>query len=241
MPLHPRADDGIRTRDPHLGKVMRYQLRYIRTPRARSSPVAMQNISPGSRAYTNPLLARRADAQNRRSGRPGDHAAPEVGIGRIGTPAAADVARCAAPPGPFGSGTQPLAAARGGGVVRPIAGEGGRQDERGGIAFTRAFLGRSGLRASLLPRSTRRISGLVAQWESVRLTRGRSLVRNQPGPPPITSHRRLPPHHGAHSLPPRPRIRSAMRAVSAVPPARRTRPAHSELQVRAKLRFACGQ
>jgi hypothetical protein len=26
--------------------------------------------------------------------------------------------------------------------------------------------------------------GLVAQWESVRLTRGRSLVRNQPGPPP---------------------------------------------------------
>ena len=28
--LHLRADDGIRTRDPHLGKVMRYQLRYIR-------------------------------------------------------------------------------------------------------------------------------------------------------------------------------------------------------------------
>ena len=27
----PRADDGIRTRDPHLGKVMRYQLRYVRT------------------------------------------------------------------------------------------------------------------------------------------------------------------------------------------------------------------
>ena len=26
----PRADDGIRTRDPHLGKMMRYQLRYIR-------------------------------------------------------------------------------------------------------------------------------------------------------------------------------------------------------------------
>ena len=25
-----RADDGIRTRDPHLGKVMRYQLRYVR-------------------------------------------------------------------------------------------------------------------------------------------------------------------------------------------------------------------
>ena len=26
----PRADDGTRTRDPHLGKVMRYQLRYVR-------------------------------------------------------------------------------------------------------------------------------------------------------------------------------------------------------------------
>ena len=25
-----RADDGIRTRDPHLGKVMLYQLSYIR-------------------------------------------------------------------------------------------------------------------------------------------------------------------------------------------------------------------
>ena len=37
-PLHRveyclRADDEIRTRDPHLGKVMRYQLRYIRTVR----------------------------------------------------------------------------------------------------------------------------------------------------------------------------------------------------------------
>jgi hypothetical protein len=27
-----RADDGIRTRDPNLGKVVRYQLRYVRTP-----------------------------------------------------------------------------------------------------------------------------------------------------------------------------------------------------------------
>src|SRR3982751_478653 len=27
-----RADDGTRTRDPHLGKVMRYQLRYVRVP-----------------------------------------------------------------------------------------------------------------------------------------------------------------------------------------------------------------
>src|SRR5215213_5579217 len=29
-PYFLRADDGIRTRDPHLGKVMRYQLRYVR-------------------------------------------------------------------------------------------------------------------------------------------------------------------------------------------------------------------
>ena len=29
-PRSLRADDGIRTRDPHLGKVMRYQLRHIR-------------------------------------------------------------------------------------------------------------------------------------------------------------------------------------------------------------------
>ena len=33
----PRADDGTRTRDPHLGKVMRYQLRYVRTSVAISS------------------------------------------------------------------------------------------------------------------------------------------------------------------------------------------------------------
>ena len=43
---NPRADDGIRTRDPHLGKVMRYQLRYIREPRTRSSPVAKHDDSP---------------------------------------------------------------------------------------------------------------------------------------------------------------------------------------------------
>ena len=54
--LHPRADDGIRTRDPHLGKVMRYQLRYIRAPRTRSSPGAKHDDSPRERARTNPLV-----------------------------------------------------------------------------------------------------------------------------------------------------------------------------------------
>ena len=56
MPPHLRADDGIRTRDPHLGKVMRYQLRYIRVPRARSSPVAKGNNSRPVRGDTNPLF-----------------------------------------------------------------------------------------------------------------------------------------------------------------------------------------
>src|SRR3978361_187335 len=48
-----RADDGIRTRDPHLGKVMRYQLRYIRAPRTTSSPVAKHDDSPPKCSRTN--------------------------------------------------------------------------------------------------------------------------------------------------------------------------------------------
>ena len=51
-----RADDGIRTRDPHLGKVMRYQLRHIRAPRTRSSPGAKHDNSPRRRAHTNLLV-----------------------------------------------------------------------------------------------------------------------------------------------------------------------------------------
>jgi hypothetical protein len=53
----PRADDGIRTRDPHLGKVMRYQLRYIRAPRTTSSPVAKDDDSPPKCSRTNPMIA----------------------------------------------------------------------------------------------------------------------------------------------------------------------------------------
>lgn len=34
------AKDEIRTRDPHLGKVMRYQLRYVRIPRWESQTLA---------------------------------------------------------------------------------------------------------------------------------------------------------------------------------------------------------
>ena len=54
--MHLRADDGIRTRDPHLGKVMRYQLRYVRAQRTRSSPGAKHDDSPRDPAHTNPLV-----------------------------------------------------------------------------------------------------------------------------------------------------------------------------------------
>ena len=35
-----RADDGIRTRDPHLGKVMLYQLSYVRA-------ASVRGLAPG--------------------------------------------------------------------------------------------------------------------------------------------------------------------------------------------------
>jgi hypothetical protein len=62
----PRADDGIRTRDPHLGKVMRYQLRYIRAPRTTSSPVAKDDDSPQKCSRTNPIDRRAQRPQNSR-------------------------------------------------------------------------------------------------------------------------------------------------------------------------------
>ena len=51
-----RADDGIRTRDPHLGKVMRYQLRHIRELWARSSSTAFNDNSARTRSGTNPRV-----------------------------------------------------------------------------------------------------------------------------------------------------------------------------------------
>jgi hypothetical protein len=57
-----RADDGIRTRDPHLGKVMRYQLRYVRVPahgpvHSRQGERAFRTVAdPGSRANSAPAL-----------------------------------------------------------------------------------------------------------------------------------------------------------------------------------------
>ena len=44
-----RADDGTRTRDPHLGKVMRYQLRYVRiaVPSGGATGVALPSVERG--------------------------------------------------------------------------------------------------------------------------------------------------------------------------------------------------
>ncbi len=55
-PRSLRADDGIRTRDPHLGKVMRYQLRHIRIASrlAVAHRVARMNISRRVPRNTNP-------------------------------------------------------------------------------------------------------------------------------------------------------------------------------------------
>ncbi len=115
--MHLRADDGIRTRDPHLGKVMRYQLRYIRAQRPRSSPGAKHDDSPPERAQTNFS----GSCASRLSGRPGRR---------------------------------------------------------------RWRVLRWRYRASVRRRSPLG-AGPVAQWKSVRFTRGRSLVRSQPGPQSI--------------------------------------------------------
>ena len=78
-----RADDGIRTRDPHLGKVMLYQLSHVRmwcTPiRARSpGQVCVQNCSRSWPASKLGMAARRgtsALAKARRDApRPGTRA-----------------------------------------------------------------------------------------------------------------------------------------------------------------------
>ena len=47
------ADDETRTRDPHLGKVMRYQLRYIRMRSALSALNARTNLIRIPPAVTN--------------------------------------------------------------------------------------------------------------------------------------------------------------------------------------------
>ena len=95
---------------------MRYQLRYIRAQRTRSSPGAKHDDSPPERARTNLLVP-------------------------SGESLSAADAACSA---------------------------------------------ETAARANLRPRPPLG-AGPVAQWESVRFTRGRSLVRSQPGPPSARS------------------------------------------------------
>jgi hypothetical protein len=116
MRLHLRADDGIRTRDPHLGKVMRYQLRYIRASRTRCRHVRTETIVHPSMAAQISLRFLSSFRSSR------SHSV-------------------------FWPKPPPVLLFD---VVRPPA-----------------------------PGWAR---GPVAQWESVRFTRGRSLVRSQPGP-----------------------------------------------------------
>ena len=101
-----RADDGIRTRDPHLGKVMRYQLRYVRMPGptpGRAPTIADALASPSkARTPSGPADARRHDrAVTEHGSAPSpEHAAAAWFGGRLATglvevtddPAALDVA-----------------------------------------------------------------------------------------------------------------------------------------------------
>src|ERR1700736_6430871 len=93
MPLHLRADDGIRTRDPRLGKVMRYQLRYIRTPRARCRHVRTETIvHPSMATQISPRLSNQPNAHHilaenaaRASLRPRSPASAWLGAGSRGS------------------------------------------------------------------------------------------------------------------------------------------------------------
>ena len=97
-PPRSRADDGIRTRDPHLGKVMRYQLRYIRTVLGRSSApcLAFENISRRLTQRPNWLVSGSRRAMGRRTGgtEPAGGGLPEPG----------DRRRMNRPVGPGGGG-----------------------------------------------------------------------------------------------------------------------------------------
>lgn len=61
-----RADDEIRTRDPHLGKVMLYQLSHIRVLRVAMIPVGVSQRTPidrlGSVSRSWVTIGRRAAA-----------------------------------------------------------------------------------------------------------------------------------------------------------------------------------
>ena len=100
MPLHLRADDGIRTRDPHLGKVMRYQLRYIRAPRttrrpSRRTTIVHQSVAAQISTILAPGEVRTADTPRREIENPyavsrSRHVTPDSALSHRRTPAVID-------------------------------------------------------------------------------------------------------------------------------------------------------
>ena len=154
-PRFLRADDGIRTRDPHLGKVMRYQLRYVRTCSVSAALLLTRTLAQALRAFHRHPLPRirrgrclldRARTSARAGSRRGDHA---------------DGASCP-------SMRRSLAAAG----PREIVGSLSRLDQTDEDAQARARTRR--------PRVVRSLpQGRLAQGESASFTPKRSLVRSQ--------------------------------------------------------------
>ena len=109
-----RADDGIRTRDPHLGKVMRYQLRYVRVPPAYTGDGCRTLAHPLRRAKPVPGASRRRPRslgglglttrpRSRPERRGSTAAEPSQACGRVGeagAPAQAGVLRRRSAPPP---------------------------------------------------------------------------------------------------------------------------------------------
>ena len=87
---HLRADDGIRTRDPHLGKVMLYQLSHVRVIRLRppkaNVPCAFRTVADPDRA------ANSHTRMGRHCGHTGQSATPLRGHGMA--PGCASVRLC---------------------------------------------------------------------------------------------------------------------------------------------------
>src|SRR6202046_4863754 len=82
------ADDGIRTRDPHLGKVMLYQLSHVRMP-VPSHPGPVRRISPALRqncirSWPNHQLGTEAEAKNLSLERP--RATPSPPLPQVSRP-----------------------------------------------------------------------------------------------------------------------------------------------------------
>ena len=191
-----RADDGIRTRDPHLGKVMRYQLRYIRirTVRRRALRGAVQNISRLSTQHTNCLVIVRIDACV--AGRFADRWRwcttgavvadfPTRVRGRVsGVPPAPRCRRARRARDTRGrdGGVRERTRLRPGGVLRLGALPFGSVHAAEKPSDLAIRVRRESVLVFHSVRAAAKRHGPVAQWKSVPFTPGRSLVRSQPGP-----------------------------------------------------------